>query len=130
MKSINEWRMSRNDPDWEQTKKIWGTGTKPVDPKIVNMVRPRIERIQDQYTSTLKAGDPKIQSFRDVPPEERDKLAQAIIIATLSAFYGSMEAAGVGGKSTMNATDFKKLAQQPEQLPQDTITAPKGWEGQ
>ena len=122
--------MSRNDPDWEQTKRIWGTGTKPVDPKILSMVRPRIERIQDQYTQSLKAGDPKIQSFRDVPPDERDKLAQAIIVATLSAFYGSLDAVGVGGKSTMKAADFKNLSQQPEQLPQDTITAPKGWEGQ
>lgn len=129
MKSINEWRMSRNDPDWEQTKRIWGTGTKPVDPKILNMVRPRIERIQDQYTQHLKSGDPKIQNFRDVPPDERDKLAQAIMVATLSAFYGSLDSTGVGGKSTIKAADFKNLGSQPEQLPQDTITAPKGWEG-
>lgn len=131
MKSINEWRIAKSDPDWEQTKKIWGTGTKPVDPKMVNMVRSKIERIQDQYTSTLKASDPKIQSFRDVPPQERDRLAQAIVIATISAFYQSLGSEGLGGsKSTLNPNDFKNLSpQKPETLPQDDVQAPQGWKG-
>lgn len=132
MKSINEWRIAKSDPDWEQTKKIWGTGTKPVDPKMVNMVRAKIERIQDQFTNTLKASDPKIQSFRDVPPQERDRLAQAIVIATISAFYQSLGSEGLGGsKSTLSPNDFKNLFQQaqPEILPQDDVTAPKGWKG-
>jgi hypothetical protein len=126
MKSINEWRMSHNDPDWEQIKRVWGTGNKPIDPKILSMVKPKIERIQDQYTNYLKL-DSNIKSFRDVPPKQRDQLAQAIVVATLSAFYNSLETTG-GSNSTMSANDFKKMAK-PEQLPQDVITAPQGWEG-
>lgn len=130
MKSINEWRIAKTDPDWEQTKKIWGTGSKQVDPKMVNMVRPKIEKIQDQYTQTLKAGDPKIQTFRDVPPQERDRLAQAIVIATLSAFYQSLGSEGLGGsKTTLNPHDFKNLSQTPATLPQDDTQAPQGWKG-
>ena len=130
MKSINEWRIAKTDPDWEQTKKIWGTGTKQVDPKMINMVKSKIERIQDQYTQTLKAGDPKIQTFRDVPPQERDRLAQAIVIATISAFYQSLGSEGLGGsKSTLNSNDFKNLSQNPATLPQDDIQAPQEWKG-
>lgn len=131
MKSIKEWKMSQNeninnDPDWTQLVKVWGYGTKRVDKQIVNMIRPKIQRIQDQYLNTKKSSDPNIENFNDLPSEDIDQLAQAIVIATLSVFYGTLDSADVGGKSTMKASDFKRL----DQNPQDIFNAPKGWEGE
>jgi len=131
MKSIKEWKMSQNentnnDPDWTQLMKVWGSGTKRVDKQIVNMIRPKIQRIQDQYVNTKKSSDPNIENFNDLSSEDINQLAQAIVVATLSVFYGTLDSADVGGKSTMKASDFKRL----DQKPQDIFDAPKGWEGE
>lgn len=128
MRSLNEWRLAANDPEWEQMKHVWGGGKKTVDPNLVNKMKLKVESIKEQFVREL--GDKKIQSFRDVPPHMRDGLAQAIVVATLKAFYSETEASG--GRGTFDQSRLGKMQNQkpvPEQQPQQQLTAPAGWKG-
>lgn len=125
MKSIKEWRLKKagGDIEWQNLKYVWGSGQIPVDPKIKNFVKPRVGKIQDAIVASL--GDPKIKSFRDVPPELRDKFAQAIIVATLELFYSALDPHAAGSASTFNQRALGNFTadqrEQPAPMPQDEM---------
>jgi hypothetical protein len=132
MKSLNEWRTkkSTHDVEWENLKFVWGSGTVPIDPKIKSFVKPRVGKIQDAIVASL--GDPKIKSFRDVPPDLRDQFAQAVVAATLELFFGAFDPHAAGTGSSFNQRtlgQFVDKQTQPTQpkMPQDqTATVSKG----
>lgn len=127
MKSLKEWRESANDVEWENLKYSWGTGSIPVDPMMLTMMRQRVSAIQDRIVKDMKAQDPKVQSFRDVPAAARDQYAKALVVAVLQLFYSAIDPNAAGSKRVFNQQKLGDFQQQT--LPQDQITAPAGWKG-
>lgn len=123
MKSIQEWRLknSQTDFQWENLKFVWGSGQIPIDPKIKNFVKGRLGKVQEAIVASLAQRDPKIRSFRDVPPEMRDRFAQAIVAATLELFFSSLDPTGAPGM--FNQQQLGKVAQS-QPLPQDEPKTP------
>jgi hypothetical protein len=124
MKSLCEWRLANSDPDWEKVKSTWGGGKKTLDPNLVNKMRVKIEGIKEWFVREL--GEPKITSFRDVPPNMRDSLAQAIVAATMKVFY--TEGGDVPGMATIDQTKSQQ-PNVPAPQPQNQTSAPAGWKG-
>lgn len=125
MNSIQEWRLKSNEANfhWENLKFVWGSGQIPIDPKIKNFVKGRLGKIQDAIVASLSQGNPKIRSFRDVPPEMRDRFAQAIVAATLELFFSSLDPAATGAPATFNQQQLGKYTQS-QPLPQDEPKTP------
>jgi hypothetical protein len=123
MKSLSEWRLAASDPDWEKVKSMWGGGKKTLDANLVKQMTLQIERIKETFVRDL--GEKNITNFREVPPSMRDALAQAIVAATMKAFYS--EAGGVSGMASTAPTDQKPTAPAPQ--PQQQTNAPAGWKG-
>lgn len=124
MKSLNEWRIANSDPDWESVKNIWGGSKKSLDANLVSKVKLKIEAIKEWFIHQI--GDKNISSFRDVPPNMRDALAQAIVAATIKAFYS--EISGQPGMATIDATKSQQPIS-PVKQPQQQLEAPAGWKG-
>jgi hypothetical protein len=85
MRSIKEWRIKENlqNGEWDRIKAMKFAA----DPALKALVSPRIEKIQEDLVAKLGENNPKIKTFRDVPPEIRDHLAQAILSSTLESFF-------------------------------------------
>ncbi len=115
MKSLHEWRAANSDPEWEQMKKWAG---RSVDQNLVKTVGMKIEAIKENFARQM--GDPKVNSWRDVPPNMRDGLAQAIVVATMKSFYP-------GGPEMASRQPKPAAASQPR--PDQENNAPSGWKG-
>ena len=129
MKSLNEWRLAENyNPEWENLKFVWGNKTQNVNTSLVNALKVKIGKIQDDYIKSLD--NPQIQDLRDLPPDQRDQLAQSLVVAVLKAFYQNLEPTISGGKSTFNANKLgNALKNMPQINPGDEMNAPKNWSG-
>jgi hypothetical protein len=92
MRSLNEWRIKENtqNAEWDHMKAM----KFPANPDIKAFVTPRVGKIQEAIVLKLAEGNPKVKSFRDVPPQIRDQFAQAIVSATLELFFGGMDPQG------------------------------------
>jgi hypothetical protein len=124
MKSLSEWRLANSDPDWEHVKSVWGGGNKTLDANLVNKMKLKVEGIKEWFVREI--GDKNISSFRDVPPNMRDALAQAIVAATMKVFYS--ETSGQPGMAAIDSTKAKEpMAPTPQ--PQQQLNAPAGWKG-
>lgn len=126
MITYKEWRLGGNDPEWDKLKYEWGGNSKNVDPSLINKMKLKIEGIKDNFAKEF--GDPKIQSFRDVPPGMRDELAKALVVATMKAFYADL------GSNSINPKDAgptpKKTTTPNTQTGEPEPQAPAGWKGQ
>ena len=136
MKSLTDWKFERlredYDPEWDQLKHVWGSGNKKADNFLVNKLKLKIESIVDQYIKNLN--NPAITTFRDLPPENRESLAQSLVIATLKAFYSQEGNDPTGGKSSFNADKLGKFQKASEKeilnpLTSDDNEPPTGWKG-
>jgi len=129
MKSFHEWKLLCEfaDLDWENLKKVWGSGAKHVDNNLVKKLQQKIQSIIEKEIGDLN--DPKVTNFREMPPHMRDSLAQAIVIATLKAFYLEAGSDATGGRSVFDQNKLGDYQQQTMDQPQDDITAPQGWKG-
>jgi hypothetical protein len=123
MKSFTEWKME--DPDWSRLKMVWGSGSKHVDPTLVSKLKLKIQALTNQHIRDLN--DPKITTFRDMPPEARDSFAQALVVATLKAFYAEFGSEATGGKASLNTQQLGKFQQTLQ--PQNDLNAPADWKG-
>jgi hypothetical protein len=129
MNSFREWKLLNEfaDPEWENLKYVWGGGTKHVDVTLVNKLKLKVQSIVDQYIRDL--GDPKVTSFRELPPHMRDSLAQSLVVATLKAFYTGLEGTPTGGASMFDQQKLGKAQAAPTPQPQTDVAAPSGWKG-
>lgn len=121
MKSFKQWKLNESDGNWNQIKSM----NFPSNPELKSFVMPKIGQLQDQIVSKLKQSDPKITSFRDMPPELRDQYAQTIISCTLEVFFGSMQSS-----PTPIAKQIQPMRQSsPQILPQDIPQTPAASRG-
>lgn len=97
MRSFKQWQIKETtqNADWDHIKAM----KFPANPDIKAFVAPRVGKIQEAIVLKLNEGNPKIKSFRDVPPEVRDQFAQAIVSATLELFFGGMDPRGTQSSS-------------------------------
>lgn len=125
MQSLKQWRLKENlqNAEWERIKAM----TFVADPDMKMFVAPKIGKIQEAIVLKLSENNPKIKSFRDVPPDLRDKFAQAIVASTLESFFGSMDPAQSNHGPLPQAQP--QQAQQPQPLPQDEPQAPMASRG-
>lgn len=132
MKSLREWRalIEAYNPEWENLKFVWGSKAQHVDTSLVNAFKLKVAKIQQDYIKQLN--NPQVQELRDLPADQRDNLAQALVVAVLKSFYQNLDASVSGGKTTFNAaklgTNLKKFPGQSEN-PGDEVNAPKNWKG-
>lgn len=158
MRSLADWKLlnediedmklpmglkQQKDPDWERLRMVWGSGSKPVNQRLVTMLRPKIEQIQDMMVRQMSANNKDIESFRDVPPELRDQIAQALVVATMMTFYQAAvpDSAALGARTRFDPRKLKAAGKTPVKptaapkpagpspLPQDEVDAPAGWKG-
>ena len=89
MQSLKQWRIKENsqNAEWERLKSM----SLVANPDVKAFVAPRVGKIQEAIVLKLSENNPKIKSFRDVPPEVRDQFAQAIVASTLESFFGGMD---------------------------------------
>jgi hypothetical protein len=120
MRSFKNWRIKEatENADWNHMKAM----KFPANPDIKAFVAPRIGKIQEAIVQKLAEGNPKVKSFRDVPPEIRDQFAQAIVSSTLELFFGGMDP-GTPSSGQQPAPAPKGPSPQP-MLPQDEPKAP------
>ena len=113
MKTYKEWLYNEvfQNAEWDHIKAMKFTA----DPEIKSFIFPKINKIQDQIIAKIRESDPKINSFRDVSPEMRDKFAQAIVSSTNLL------------SPNQNASFEKEKL--PEILPQDELKSPIGSKG-
>ena len=85
MKSLKEWRKYQinEDASWDQVKGM----QLQADSAIKNFVSPKIESIVEELIKHMSQQNPKIQNFRDIPPEARDAIAKSMIASVLDLFY-------------------------------------------
>ena len=95
----------------------------PQNPEMKAFIAPRVGKIQEAIVARLNEQNPKVKSFRDVPPELRDQFAQAIVSATMELFFSGMDPQM--GQSTQNQAPQKPQAM----LPQDEPQAPAASRG-
>lgn len=127
MKSLKDWRSSKINEDtaWNQIKDL----NIASDPSIKEFVLPKIERIQEELIEKIKVNNPKIQTFRDVPPNMRDIFAQAIVSSVLDLFYEGMRSSPENyGKNNVSKPENLKIAPSPI-LPQDQLQTPVASKG-
>ena len=127
MKSLKDWRSSKINEDtaWNQIKDL----NIASDPSIKEFVLPKIERIQEELIEKIKANNPKIQTFRDVPPNMRDIFAQAIVSSVLDLFYEGMRSSPENySKNNVSKPENIKIAPSPI-LPQDQLKTPVASKG-
>lgn len=132
MKSLQEWRYlhENSNPEWEQLKKVWGTGNVRVNPQLVNMLRIKIEGIKERFIKQQG-----VENFRELPPQARDEMAQALVVAVLKAFYQDL-GSDIGPKTMFNPNKLGHALDQPmspagpaADMPQNQVDAPAGWKG-
>lgn len=126
MKSLKDWRIKENtqNAEWDHIKSM----KFPSSPEMKTFIAPRIGKLQEAIVLRLSEGNPKIKSFRDVPPEVRDQFAQAIVSSTLEAFFGGMDPQSTQishGQQSMQ----QPQQQQPQMLPQDEPQTPAASRG-
>lgn len=127
MKSLKDWRSSKINEDtaWNQIKDL----NIASDPSIKEFVLPKIERIQEELIEKIKVNNPKIQTFRDVPPNMRDIFAQAIVSSVLDLFYEGMRSSSENyGKNNVSKPENLKITPSPI-LPQDQLQTPVASKG-
>lgn len=120
MKSLKQWRIKETtqNAEWDHMKAM----KFPANPEIKAFVSPRVGKIQEAIVLKLSEGNPKIKSFRDVPPPIRDQFAQAIVSATLELFFGGMDPQGT---QSSNGQPAPQPGQGPQaMLPQDDPKTP------
>jgi hypothetical protein len=98
----------------------------PTNPEMKAFISPRIGKIQEAIVFKLSEENPKIKSFRDVPPELRDQFAQAIISSTMESFFSSIEPQS---SQTNEPPENSMNSQQPQMLPQDEPQTPAASRG-
>lgn len=125
MKTYKEWLYNEvfQNAEWDHIKAMKFTA----DPEIKSFIFPKINKIQDQIIAKIRESDPKINSFRDVSPEMRDKFAQAIVSSTLDVFFDGIGASSNLLSPNQNASFEKEKL--PEILPQDELKSPIGSKG-
>lgn len=126
MRTLKEWRLKEvtHNADWDHMKSM----KFQANPDIKSFVTPRVGKIQEAIVLKLAEGNPKVKSFRDVPPDIRDQFAQAIVSATLELFFGGMDPQGTQASSGQPAPMPKAPSPQP-MLPQDEPQVPAGSRG-
>lgn len=119
MKSLHEWRSSKINENaaWDQVKGL----NLIADPSIKEFVY-SIEKIQEQLTEKVKEHNPKIQTFRDVPPEMRDVFAQTIVSSVLDLFYEGMRS--MPSNNFNSSTQIIPSKQNTFNMPQDELKTP------
>lgn len=142
MRSFDEYRMmTMKDPDWEELRRVWGSGKKPVDTSLVSDFRMKVERYKEKMIEKMsqQQGRENITGFHDVDIAEKDKMAQSLVVAVLTSFYDTgssstfdptkreMPFANRSGNApnTPNAAPMPK----PGGMEEAPVEAPKGWEG-
>jgi len=124
MKSLKDWRIKENtqSAEWSYIKSM----KFPTNPEMKAFISPRIGKIQEAIVFKLSEENPKIKSFRDVPPELRDQFAQAIISSTMESFFSSIEPQS---SQTNEPPENSMNSQQPQMLPQDEPQTPAASRG-
>jgi len=125
MKSLKDWRLKENaqNAEWDHIKSM----KFPSNPDMKAFIAPRIGKIQEAIVLKLSEGNPKIKSFRDVPPEVRDQFAQTIISSTLEAFFSGMDP--MANQTSHGQPAMTPQTQQPQMLPQDEPQTPAASRG-
>lgn len=125
MRSFEEWRIKEDtqNAEWDRIKMM----RFPISPDIKAFITPRVGKLQEAVVARLNEQNPKIKSFREVPPEVRDQFAQAIVSATLELFFSSMDPQS--SSPGQPPAQVPKQPQPPSMLPQDDIEAPSGSRG-
>jgi hypothetical protein len=126
MKSLKDWRIKENtqNAEWDHIKSM----KFPTNPDMKAFIAPRVGKLQEAIVLRLSEGNPKIKSFRDVPPEVRDQFAQAIVSSTLEAFFGGMDPQAA--QTSHGQPPMTPQQQQPPQmLPQDEPQTPAASRG-
>lgn len=125
MRSFEQWKIQESqDPDWDELRRVWGSGKKPVDMTLLNSFKARVEQFQEKMVAKLSKENNKIQSFRDVPLDEKDRMAQSLVVAVLQAFYAT------GGSNFDPTKRDMPLAGMPGNMPNPSNPSPPGMEGQ
>lgn len=117
MKSLNEWRIKEGvqNIEWNNIKSM----RFPVEPDVKSFILPKVEKIQEAIVLKLSQNNPNIKTFRDVPPELRDKFAQAIVSSTMEAFFNSLNQ-----PSQIQPQVQQQQSPQQAPLPQDELRTP------
>ncbi len=117
MKSFNEWKIKEGvqNIEWNNIKSM----RFPVAPDIKSFILPRVEKIQEAIVLKLSQNNPNIKTFRDVPPELRDKFAQAIVSSTMESFFNSLNQ-----PSQAQPQSQPQIQPQQSPLPQDELRTP------
>ncbi len=136
MRSFEQWKiLESKDLDWDELRRVWGAGKKPVDRTLMNSFKMRVEKFKEAMVAKLAKQNDRIQSFRDVPLDQKDMMAQSLVVAVLQAFYDT-------GGSTFDPTKREMpMANMPGNQPNippggpsgmegSPAEAPKGWTGQ
>jgi len=126
MRTLKEWRIKEDthSADWNHIKSM----KLQANQEVKAFVAPRVGKIQEAIVLKLHEANPKVKSFRDVPPEIRDQFAQAIVSATLELFFGGMDPQGTQTSSGQPAPAPKGPSPQP-MLPQDEPQVPAASRG-
>lgn len=124
MKSLKDWRIKENiqNAEWDHIKAMKFS----VNPEIKAFVSSRIGKLQEAIVFKLSEVNPKIKSFRDVPPEVRDQFAQAIISSVLETFFSGMDPQS---NQMSHGQPMPPTQRQPEILPQDEPQTPAASRG-
>lgn len=133
MRSYEQWKLHESkDPDWDELRRVWGAGKKPVDRRLLNQFKMRVEKFKEAQVQALSKQNPKIQSFRDVPLDQKDMMAQSLVVAVLQAFY---ETGGTTFDPTKRETPMGNMpgnqpnTPEPSGMESQPAEAPEGWTG-
>jgi hypothetical protein len=123
MKSLKEWRKYQlhEDAAWDQIKSMQIQG----DSDIKNFVSSKIEYAVEELIKHMSQQNPKIQNFRDVPPEVRDAIAKSMISSVLDLFYEGMRSSPANYPKPIQ----KQNQTQNDLLPQDELKTPAASRG-
>jgi hypothetical protein len=137
MKSFEQWKLEEsNDPDWDQLRRVWGSGKKAVNPKFVTMFAPKVEKFKEMMLDQMQKqpGNERIQSFRDIPLSEKDMMAQSLVVAVLKAFY-DIQGSGFDPLKRDQSVPLGHRMTPDHQMPAGGVpnnianAAPQGWKG-
>jgi hypothetical protein len=141
MRSFDEYQMAGKDPDWDELRRVWGSGKKQVNSSLVSAFRMKVEQFKERMIQKMskQQGREEMRSFHDVPIAEKDQMAQALVVAVLTSFYDTgsstsfdptkreMPFANRSGDTpnTPNAAPMPK----PGGMEEAPAEAPEGWTG-
>jgi hypothetical protein len=139
MRSFDQWKIQESkDPDWDELRRVWGAGKKPVNRTLMNSFKMRVEKFKEAMVAKAAKENDRIQSFRDIPLDQKDMMAQSLVVAVLQAFY---DTGGSTFDPTKRDTPMGNMPGNqpntpPPGMPQQSglegspAEAPEGWTGQ